>query len=645
MPSSPYRLPFKTLKHLLAWGAAFCLCAEVSAVAQIIPFMSAGPDSAFEQIDFAQIYLDTRNRSLKEIARLKAQDKELIDSGVVSALDLEAPNGAVEEFNRARTLLKAQNSKEAVKHLQKAIGQYPKFVSAHVGLGLAYIDQEDTGRAKSEFETAAKLDDKFPGSFLNLGQLALSLKDFSTAQTALEKASSLSPKNARTLSTLAYAQNGNHEYKQALETAQRVHALDHKGLANVHYIAAAAAMALNDFDSMERELNFFLGEDPTSAFAPVARQNLAALAHNKEVRAAQANNPQQATTMVASLRPQTFPNNDRLKTQLSSLGDESDGANCEDCGSLAEEAPAAESANGGAPLDVPLGSPSSVAGTFTIRRSVDQVALFFSVSNHGHMVNDLAQSDIRILDNSKPPERVLQFAPQSKLPLRLALLVDVSGSVHDRFSFEKHAAAEFVQKMLRGPSDLGFIAGFNTETEVTQDFTSDATELGKGIGKLSNGGGTALFDAASSACLKLAAYPDRERVARVLVILTDGEDNSSHSTLKQSIQVAEKTGVTVYAVSTREDRGDKTDADRVLEALAERSGGEALFPGDILTLGSSFDKLRDVIRGRYFVAYKPADFQPNGSYRTIDIVAEKKGKHLQVRARKGYHARREDSHN
>ncbi len=145
--------------------------------------------------------------------------------------------------------------------------------------------------------------------------------------------------------------------------------------------------------------------------------------------------------------------------------------------------------------------------------------------------------------------------------------------------------------------------------------------------------------------MKLAAYPDRERVARVLVILTDGEDNSSHSTLKQSIQVAEKTGVTVYAVSTREDRGDKTDADRVLEALAERSGGEALFPGDILTLGSSFDKLRDVIRGRYFVAYKPADFQPNGSYRTIDIVAEKKGKHLQVRARKGYHARREDSHN
>jgi VWFA-related protein len=125
----------------------------------------------------------------------------------------------------------------------------------------------------------------------------------------------------------------------------------------------------------------------------------------------------------------------------------------------------------------------------------------------------------------------------------------------------------------------------------------------------------------------------------VLVILSDGEDNSSHSSLKQSIQVAERTGVTIYTVSTREDRGDKTDADKVLEVLAERSGGEAMFPGDILTLGRSFDKLHDLIRSRYFVAYKPADFQPNGNFRTISVIAEKDGKRLQVRTRKGYHAR------
>ena len=129
------------------------------------------------------------------------------------------------------------------------------------------------------------------------------------------------------------------------------------------------------------------------------------------------------------------------------------------------------------------------------------------------------------------------------------------------------------------------------------------------------------------------------------MVLSDGEDNSSHSSLKQSIQAAEKTGVTIYTVSTREDRGDKTDADKVLELLAERSGGEAMFPGDMQTLGKSFDKLRDVIRSRYFIAYKPADFQPNGNYRTINVIAKKDGKRLQVRARNGYHARLETEHN
>jgi VWFA-related protein len=193
--------------------------------------------------------------------------------------------------------------------------------------------------------------------------------------------------------------------------------------------------------------------------------------------------------------------------------------------------------------------------------------------------------------------------------------------------------------MLSGASDLGFIAGFSEESTVTQDFSSEPNELGKGIERLANGGGTALFDAVTFACRKLAAYPESERVARVLVILSDGEDNSSQSSLKQSMQIAERAGVTIYTVSTREDRGDKTDADRVLEALAGRTGGEAMFPGDIMTLGKSFDKLHDLIRSRYFIAYKPADFQPNGSYRTITLTAEKDGKRLQVRSRKGYHAR------
>jgi Ca-activated chloride channel homolog len=642
--SAPHRRRSESIYRLCGAVAVSCLCGWISALAQI-PIMNAGPDSGFAQIDFAQIYLDTQNRHAKEIERIRAQDKERVDSGVVSALDLDAPNKAVEQFNRASSLLKAQSSKEAIKYLQKAIQDYPKFVSAHVALGQAYLDQDDPARARSEFEAAAKLDGKFPGSFLNLGRLDLSLNDFATAQSELEKAAGLRPKDVKILSTLAYAQNGTHQYQDALQTAQRVHALDHKGMANVHYVAAAAAMAVHDFAAMERELTFFISEDPTNAFAPVARQNLTALSHNKTVQLAEVSSPQQSpqqsSNVVGSDRLVTFPSTERLKAQLTALGNESEGGTCDDdCGTLAEANPTPVGASSSPASDVPP-APANRPRVWTIRKSVDDVAVFFSVSSHGRLINDLEESDIQIRDANKPPIKVLQFSPQSKLPLRLALLVDTSGSVHDRFSFEKRAAIKFLERVINGTSDLAFVSGFASEPSVTEDFTSQTSELQAGIEKLVNGGGTALFDAVSFACRKLAAYPESERVARVLVILSDGEDNSSHSSLKQSIRTAERAGVTIYTVSTREDLGDKTDADRVLVALAERSGGEAMFPGDSFTLGKSFDKLHDLIRSRYFMAYKPADFQPNGSFRTISIVAEKNGKRLQVRARKGYHARLE----
>jgi Ca-activated chloride channel homolog len=637
-------LPANFFQRLLAWIAGFWLCAGMSALAQQLPYINTGSDSAFSRIDMAQMYLDTMSRDMRSSAQQQAQNRVLVDSGLVSALDLAAPNKAVEELNRANSLFEAQNSKEAMKHFRKAIADYPRFVLAHIGLGLACVDQEDTVCAKSEFEAAAKLDDKFAGSFLHLGQLALSLNDFGTAQTALEKAASLCPTDAKVLSRLAYAQHGTHEFRHALETVHRIHALDHKGMANVHYVAASAALALNDFGTMERELGFFIGEDPTNAFAPVARQNLDALTRNKAVRTAAAGGPEHATTIVTTLPSHTFPNTERLKAELTALGDEVDDENCDECDTLAEANTSTVLGNSSGVSDVPVGRPARV-GAWTIRKSVDQVALFFAVSSHGKTVNNLEASDFQILDDNKPPEKIVQFAPQSKLPLRLALLVDTSGSVHDRFSFEKRAATKFVEKMLSSSSDLGFTAGFAHEVTVTQDFSSEPGELAKGIENLTIGGGTALFDAVSFACWKLAGYPGGERVARVLVILSDGEDNSSHSGLKQSIQTAEETGVTIYTVSTRQDIGVKTDADKVLEALANRSGGEAMFPRDMHSLGSSFNKLHELIRSRYFIAYKPAEFQPNGNYRTISVTAEKNGKRLKVRARKGYHARLEARHN
>jgi Ca-activated chloride channel homolog len=619
-------------------AVALCLCSGLHAQG-LLPFVNAGPDSAFSQIDFAQIYMDNTIREQKNKIEQKAARQHLVDIGAVSALDLDAPGKALDEYNRAATLMKEQNSKQAIIHLQKAIAAYPKFVLAHNTLGLAYLDQQD-GRAKSEFEIGTKLDDKFPGSFLNLGMLALSANDFAGADVNLEKAAALNPKDVKILSALAFAQNGNHQYTQALETVRQVHALDHRGMANVHYIAAAAAMALKDNETIERELTQFLTEDPTNPLAPVARKNLDILARQKNVTAPTPIAGSESQTAAGdSQLPRTFPNSDHLAAELNAVKDEPAVGACENCSTPPEKATVAANVN---PAPLPGVTPavsSGGAGIYTMHTVVDETALFFAVSNHGQMVNDLQPSEIQIRDDDRPPQKILQFIPQSKLPLRLGLLIDTSGSVQDRFSFEKRAAAKFLQKVLNGTTDLGFVVGFSADTNVTQDFTAEAKDLKTGIDKLSNGGGTALFDAVSFACWKLAAYPETERVAKVLVVVSDGEDNSSHRSLKQAIEEAEASGVTIYTLSTSDDSSTKTDADLVLQVLAERSGGDSMFPGDLMALDKSLDKLRDLIRSRYLVAYRAADFAPDGKYHRIRITAEKDGKRLQVHARKGYYAR------
>jgi Ca-activated chloride channel homolog len=635
-PFRPCSIPdlLQTAGRSLVYAFVLCLCSEMPAHAQGLPFMNTGAgDAAFSQIDFAMLYMDGTSKDQQKNAAIEAQRRELVNAGVVSALDLDAPGKCIDEFNRATTLMKAQRAKEAIVLLQKAVASYPKFVSAHNALGIAYIDQEDKQRARDEFEEAAKLDDKFPGSFLNLGTLALAANDFAAADTNLEKAATLKPKDAKVLAALAFAENGNKQYEETLKTVERVHALDHRGLANVHYIAANAALNLNDYAGVQRELTTFVSEDPTNPLAPIARKNLDTLA-KRAAQTAQAASSSQAAAGQAQ-RVQTFPNSEHLQAELKAVGNEPTSA----AEPATPESTTTVASAAAAPA--PLVPPSLAGGLFTIRKAVDETALFFAVSAHGHMINDLDLTNIQIRDDSKPPVRVMQFSPQSKLPLRLGLLVDTSGSVEGRFSFEKRAAEKFLEKVLNPQLDLGFVAGFNSDNDVTQDFTADPEKLGQGIEKLTNGGGTALFDAVSFACWKLAAYPESERVARVLVVLTDGEDNSSHRSLKQAIAEAEKAGVTVYTVSTSENIRPESDADQILQVLAERSGGESLFPGEIHTLDRSLDKLRDLIRSRYLVVYKPADFEANGKYRTIHIAAQRDGERLQVHVRKGYNARLE----
>ena len=273
----------------------------------------------------------------------------------------------------------------------------------------------------------------------------------------------------------------------------------------------------------------------------------------------------------------------------------------------------------------------------TIHKRVDEVnVLFIATDKHGKFVRDLNQGDFAILDDHKPPESIINFRRETDLPLDLGLLVDVSGSVNSRFDFERDAATSFLQHTLRAGFDKAFVVGFNGQSHLAQDFTDNVQLLSIGVRKLHDGGGTALYDAVYRACKEkfLKDRPDHP-VRKAIVVVSDGEDNQSEISRAQAIEMAQRAEVIIYAIST-DDSGLVMRGDKVMEQLAEATGGRAFFPFKMKDITHSFAAIEDELRSQYVVSYKPADFDADGRYRSIEISSFKKD--LQVRARKGYFA-------
>src|SRR5215831_15323814 len=273
----------------------------------------------------------------------------------------------------------------------------------------------------------------------------------------------------------------------------------------------------------------------------------------------------------------------------------------------------------------------------TLHSRVNEVnVLFIATDKHGKFVRDLNQNDFSILDDHKPPQAILNFRRETDLPLHIGLLVDVSGSVDSRFGFEQEAATSFLQHTVRKGFDRAFVMGFNSHTQLAQDFTDDYSRLYWAVHRLHNGGGTALYDAVYRACKEKLLKDRNERPMRkAIIIVSDGEDNQSEVSKAQAIEMAQRSEVIIFAIST-DDSGLVMRGDRVLEQLADATGGRAFFPFKMKDITRSFAAIEDELRSQYVVSYKPANFDSDGRYRSIEISALKKD--LQVRARKGYFA-------
>jgi VWFA-related protein len=268
----------------------------------------------------------------------------------------------------------------------------------------------------------------------------------------------------------------------------------------------------------------------------------------------------------------------------------------------------------------------------------NEVNVVFTVTDkHGKQIIDLKQTDFRVLDDNRPVEQVRSFRAETNLPLQVGLLIDASNSVRDRFKFEQESAIEFLNQTIRLRYDHAFVVGFDATPEITQDYTDDTEKLAHGVRELRPGGGTAMFDAIYYVCrerlLKSSrAIPSR----RAIILLSDGEDNLSHVTREDAIEMAQRAETIIYTISTNIS-GVKGQGDKVLERIADATGGHAFFPFQIRDVANAFAAIQSELRSQYAVSYKPGDFRADGHYRTIEIVANDR-KNLRVRSRRGYYA-------
>jgi VWFA-related protein len=280
----------------------------------------------------------------------------------------------------------------------------------------------------------------------------------------------------------------------------------------------------------------------------------------------------------------------------------------------------------------------------TLTARVDEVNLVFTaVDKHGHFIKDLPEDAFELLDNDKAPQSVGYFQQQSNLPLRVALLVDLSDSVRSRFKFEQDAASLFLKKILRPGKDEAFIVGFDSRPYMEQEMTGDVEKLTKAIHRLKPGGDTALYDAVIFAGNKLEKHSTRGVIRRAIILISDGVDTASKAKLEDSTLSEARAQAVLYAVRTNNPVSNPLPkGQEALTSLTENSGGHILAGVEKSDLTHAFNHIEAALRSQYALGYHPANFAPDGSYRSVAINARKKG--VKVQCRRGYFARNEPNH-
>ena len=286
----------------------------------------------------------------------------------------------------------------------------------------------------------------------------------------------------------------------------------------------------------------------------------------------------------------------------------------------------------------PTANKPQVAGDQSrIQVRVELVQMLATVTDKkNRLVTDLSKDDFKIFEDGKPQE-IRFFSRETDLPLRIGMLIDTSNSIRDRLHFEQDAAVDFLTEVLRPGKDSAFVEAFDVEPQFIQDYTDDVEKLLNAVQSLRAGGVTSLYDAIYIACKeKLYVFPPPEPyLRRVMIVISDGQDNQSVHTRDEAIAWAQKAEVTIFTISTNRS-GAEGKGDKVLQMLAKATGGHAFFPFEAGDLASNFQEIAHELRSQYSLAYVSTNAAHDGTFRKIAIQPVDASLH--IRTKDGYWA-------
>jgi len=282
-----------------------------------------------------------------------------------------------------------------------------------------------------------------------------------------------------------------------------------------------------------------------------------------------------------------------------------------------------------------LAAPAAAQDDPAIFRSDSRLVVLHAtvLDAHGGLVTNLPQSAFHVFENGV--EQQLKIFRREDAPVSIGLIIDDSGSMTNKR--QKVAAAALALIKASHPDDEVFVLHFNEKAYLDTDFTNDTERLKAGLGTFDTQGATAMRDAVRLAIEHMERRAREDK--KVLLVVSDGEDNMSLVDRQFVVRAAQQSGVLVYAIGllNEEQPDSAAEARKELDALCRATGGEAYFLNDVSEAERTTREIAHDIRNQYTLAYSPSEDRLDGSYRRIRVTADAPVP-LTVRTRAGYYA-------